>query len=125
VYLLAAHMDGSFGVAAAVAWSHMVVDGSSFSMWDEAEEGTQTMPTQANNKARSYTWLMCRNHGPWWSNPLAQCFRIGGAEYISFHTCEQVPIRVEQQRSRKKEEHSSCFMCAGATRAKLCKAGGG
>jgi hypothetical protein len=45
VYLLAMHMDGSFGVATAVAWSHMVVDGSSFSMWAEAEEGTQTMPT--------------------------------------------------------------------------------
>jgi hypothetical protein len=65
VYLLAAYMDSSFGDAAAVAWSHMFVDDSSLSMRAEAEEGTQTMATQVINKARSYTWLVCRNHGPW------------------------------------------------------------
>jgi hypothetical protein len=44
-------MDRSFEVAAMVVWSHMVVNDSSFSMRAEAEEGTQTMSTQAKNKA--------------------------------------------------------------------------
>ena len=35
-------------------------------------------------KVRSYTRLVCRNHGPWWLDPLAQCFGIGGAKYVSF-----------------------------------------
>jgi hypothetical protein len=77
------------------------------------------MPTQASTKARLDTRLVCRDYGPWWHDPLAQCFRIGGEKYISFRACEQVPIRVEQQRPGKEEEHSSCFMHAGAARAKL------
>jgi hypothetical protein len=40
VYLLAAHEDGSFDVAAVVAWLHMVVDEPSILMQTEAEEGT-------------------------------------------------------------------------------------
>jgi hypothetical protein len=116
-------MDGGFGVVAAVAWSHMVVDGSFFSMWAKAKEGTQTMPTQVNKKARSYTRLVCRNYGPWWHDPLTQCFRIGGTKYVSFCACEQVPVRVEQQRPRKEEQHSSCFMCARAAGVELRKAG--
>ena len=43
MYLPAAHMDVSLGVAAVVAWSHPVVNGSSLLMQAEMEEGT--MPT--------------------------------------------------------------------------------
>jgi hypothetical protein len=100
----------------------MVVDDSSFSIRAEAEGGTLTTSTQASNKATSYTWLVRRNHEPWWHDLLAQCFSIGGTKYISFRACEQVLIGVEQQRSRKEEEHSSCFMRAGAARAKPRKA---
>ena len=35
-------------------------------------------------KVRSYTQLVCRNHGPRWYDPLAQCFGIGGVKYVSF-----------------------------------------
>jgi hypothetical protein len=40
-------MDG-LKIAAAVAWSHKVVDGSSVLMWNVAKEGVLTMPTQAS-----------------------------------------------------------------------------
>ena len=43
-------MDGSLGVAAVVAWSHLVVNDSSLLMWAETEEGT--MPTQVNNQGQ-------------------------------------------------------------------------
>ena len=43
-------MDGSLGVAAVVAWSHLVVNDSSLLMQAETEEGA--MPTQANNQGQ-------------------------------------------------------------------------
>ena len=39
MYLPAAYMDGSLGVAAVVAWSHLVVDDSPLFMRAEVEEG--------------------------------------------------------------------------------------
>jgi hypothetical protein len=107
VFLPAAFVDGSFEVAAAVAWQHMVIDDSSILMWAEVEDGTLTILTQVNNKARSYTWLVCRDHGPWWYDPLAQCFRIGGTKYVCFRVCEQVPIGVEQLKAYT--SNSSCL----------------
>jgi hypothetical protein len=71
-------------VAAAVSWSLMVLDGSSFSMWAKVDEGTQTMPTQANNKARSYTRLVCKNHGPWWHDPLNNALELEVQNTSSF-----------------------------------------
>ena len=62
MHFLAAYLDGSLGVATAMARSHLVVNDSSLLMRAEAEEGT--MPTQVNENARLYTQLMCRNHGP-------------------------------------------------------------
>jgi hypothetical protein len=103
----------------------MVVDDSYILMQIAMEEGTLTTSTLTSNKARSYTCLVCRNRGPWWHDPLAQCFSIGGAKYVSFHACEQVPIGVEQQRSSKEKEHSSCLMCARAAGTKLRKAESG
>ena len=50
MYLLAAYMNVSLGVAAAVALSHLVVNGPSLLMRAETEEGT--MPTQANNQGQ-------------------------------------------------------------------------
>ena len=77
-------MDGSLGVAAVVAWSHMVFDDSSF--WCELKWRRALWPSQLRRtiKARSYTRLVCINHGPRSHDPLAQCFGIGGAKYISF-----------------------------------------
>ena len=43
-------MDVSLGVAAVVAQSHLVVNGSSLLMQAETEEGT--MPTQVNNQGQ-------------------------------------------------------------------------
>ena len=43
-------MNVSLGVAAAVALSHLVVNGPSLLMRAETEEGT--MPTQANNQGQ-------------------------------------------------------------------------
>ena len=43
-------MDGCLGVAAVVAWSHLVVNGSSVLMQAEIEKGT--MPTQVNNQGQ-------------------------------------------------------------------------
>ena len=43
-------MDGILGVAAVVAWSHLVVNDSSLLMQAEMEEGT--MPTQVNNQGQ-------------------------------------------------------------------------
>ena len=43
-------MDGSLGVAAVVAWLHLVVHDSSLLMRAETEE--DTMPTQANNQVQ-------------------------------------------------------------------------
>ena len=51
--------------AAAVAWSHVVVDSSSMLMQVLVEEGTLTMITQASIKAVANTCSVCRNHGPW------------------------------------------------------------
>ena len=50
VYLLAAYMDESLGVATVVAWLHLVVNDSSLLMQAETEEGA--MPTQANNQGQ-------------------------------------------------------------------------
>jgi len=46
--LTASIVDGSFEIAAVVAWPHMILDLSPVSMWIIAEEGTSTMPTQAS-----------------------------------------------------------------------------
>ena len=43
-------MDESLGVAAVVAWLHLVVNDSSLLMRVETEQGT--MPTQANNQGK-------------------------------------------------------------------------
>ena len=43
-------MDGSLGVAAVVAWLHLVVHDSSLLMRAETEE--DTMPIQANNQGQ-------------------------------------------------------------------------
>ena len=43
-------MDESLGVAAVVAWLHLVVNDSSLLMRVETEQGT--MPTQANNQGQ-------------------------------------------------------------------------
>ena len=45
-----------------MAWSHVVVEDSSMLMHDE--EGFYTMLTQVDNKARLYTQLVRRDHGP-------------------------------------------------------------
>ena len=50
----------------------------------QAETEESSMPTQVNKKTRLHTRLVCRNHGPRWHDPLAQCFGIGGAKYIPF-----------------------------------------
>jgi len=63
VFLPAAYVDRSFEVASAVAWSQMVVNYSTMLMQAEVEEGMYTMPTQVDNKARSYAWEVCR--GSW------------------------------------------------------------
>ena len=77
--------DRSFEVAAAVAWSQLVVNVSSMLMQAEAEEASSTMPTQVDNKARSYTQEVCvEDHGPWCHDSWAQCFKIGDAMYVPF-----------------------------------------
>ena len=48
--VLTSSMYGPLGVAAVVAWSHLVVNDSSLLMRAETEEGT--MPTQANNQGQ-------------------------------------------------------------------------
>lgn len=95
------------------------------SMRTAAEEGTLTTPTQVSNKVRLYTCLVCRNHRPWWHDPLAPCYRIGGAEYVSSRACVQVPNGVEQQGPKKKRTFPLACMRAGAAGVKLCKAGSG
>jgi hypothetical protein len=65
------------------------------------------------NSGKPYSCLMCGNHVPWRHDSLAQYYRIGGAEYISFRACKQVPIGVEQQGPR--EECPLDCMRAGAT----------
>jgi hypothetical protein len=66
------------------------------------------------NLGELYLCLMCGYHIPLRHDPLAQWHRIGDAEYVSYRACQQVPIGVEQQRSRKEEEHPLDCMRAGA-----------
>ena len=61
----------------------MVVNYSSMLMQAEAEEGTYTMPTQVDSKARSYIWEVCSRSWDLVSCLWAQCSKIGDAKYTS------------------------------------------
>ena len=106
--------DGSTGVAAAVAWSQMVVNYSSMLI---AEEGMWTMPTQVDNKARSYAWEVCSGSWALVSCSWAQCSKIGGAKYTSKCQLEWSSEGLETE-----EEQLFLLECAKAARARLCKA---
>ena len=61
----------------------MVINYSSMFMQAEAEEGTYTMPTQVDNKARSYAREVCSRSWALVSCSWAQCSKIGDAKYTS------------------------------------------
>ena len=61
----------------------MVINYSSMLMQAEAEEDTETMPTQVDNKARSYAREVCSGSWALVSCSWAQCCKIGDAKYTS------------------------------------------
>ena len=75
-------------------------------------------------KVRSYTQLVCRNHGPRWHDPLAQCFGVGGAKCISF-LCIWACAKQGGVAKPRIVRGTFLFLRALGLLATLCKVGSG